>query len=311
MTHPGTGNPITIADYNAIVASINAFFGTGTGNRGYGGLSTNVALANLATKTIGTVITNEDWLVLRDAQFDVAAHQGTTLTSALPDITDMEDADIVQAFEDQTGPDNPAGEIDSADNLTLLDTNRAIVSPGNVTVASKLTSVRGTSWSSFIEHIFTVDFGSSDAARFFFNTGGQLRISASRTGGSATGQNADWDTILATGGTFIFDGPAYFLLTGAFSAIPPLGKTTVSPGYGAYGGVNSWTISSKRDDAAGPNGGNGSVLRFKSSFLDGYAGPVDTVDGTFTSTIEERRSTGIFVKSSPTFTTITDLTAGS
>ena len=130
MTHPGTGNPITITDYNDIVSAINAFFGTGTGDRGYGGFSSNVALANLATKTIGSVIINEDWLELRDAQFDVAAHQGTTLPSALPSVTDMEDGDDVQAFEDQTGPDNPAGEIDSAANLTLLDTNRRGIPPG-------------------------------------------------------------------------------------------------------------------------------------------------------------------------------------
>lgn len=310
MPHPGTGNLITVADYNTIVALINAFFGTGTGDRGYGGNSTNVALANLATKSIGTVITNEDWLDLRNAQGDVTAHQGTTLPVGLPSITDIEDGDDVQAFEDQTGPDNPAGEIDSDDNLMLLDDNRLIVSPGNVTVASKLTSVRNTAWSSFIEHEFTVDFGSADDARFFFNTGGQLRISATRTGGGATGQNANWDSILAAGGTFIFGGVAYFALTGAFSSAPPVGQITTSA-YGSYG-TNSWTISSRRDDAAGPNGGNGSIIRFKSSFLDGHTNIFfDSVDGTFTSTIEERRSTGIFIKASPTFFTITDLTAGS
>jgi len=310
MTHPGTGNPITVTDYNDIVATINAFFGTGTGDRGYGGNSTNAALTNLVTKTSGDVIINEDWLELRDAQFDVAAHQGTSLPSPLPSITDIEDGDNVLSFDDQTGPDNPDGEIDAAVNLTLLDANRLIVSPGNVTVASKLTSVRNTAWSSFIEHEFTVDFGSADDARFFFNTGGQLRVSATRTGGAATGQNANWDSILAAGGTFIFDGVAYFLLTGAFQSVPPLGQITTSA-YGAYG-TNSWTISSRRDDAAGPNGGNGSIIRFKSSFLDGHTNiDFDEVDGTFTSIIEERRSTGIFVKASPTFTTITDLTTGS
>ena len=319
MTHPGTGNPITVTDYNDIVTSINTLFGTGTGDRGYGGNSTNVALANLANKISGAIITNEDWLVLRDAQFDLAAHQGTTLPSALPPITDMEDGDDVQAFEDQTGPDNPAGEIDSLDNLALLDANRAQVSPGNLSCdppplscAVKLVSERNTSWSSFIEHEFTVDFGSADNARFFFNTGGQLRVSATRTGGDEfSEQNANWDSILSAGGTFIFDGIAYFLLTGAFQSVPPLGQIT-SSAYGAYG-TNSWTISSQRDDAQGPNGGNGSIIRFKSSFLDGHTGFTDLVDGIFISTIEERRSVGIFDKSSMTiiYTTITDLTNGS
>lgn len=309
MAHLNPGDTIDITGYNSIITLINALFGTGTGDRGYGGNSANVALANLVNKTAGSTITNEDWLVLRDAQFDLAAHQGTTLPDALPSITNIEDADIIQAFEDPDVGLDP-GKIDSTNNFTLLDTDRAQVSPGNVTVATKLTSVRATSWSSFIEHIFTVDFGSSDNARHFFNTGGQLRLSATRTGGSATAQNTLWDGILSSGGTFIFDGISYFALTSSFASTPPVGQT-ITAAYGGYSN-NSWTISAKRDDAAGPNGGNGSIIRFKSAFLDGHLNVFfDQIDGTFTSTIEERRSTNIFVRPSPTFTTITDLTNGS
>jgi len=307
MTH-GPGDDITIASYNDIITLINDLFGTGTGDKGYGGNSTNVPLANLVNKTAGSIITNEDWLVLRDAQFDLAAHQGTTLLDDLPDITNIEDADTIQAFETPDVGLDP-GKIDSPANFDLLKANRNIFSPGNVAVATKLTSVRSTSWSSFIEHEFTIDFGSADSARFFFNTGGQIIISADRTGGSATAQNANWDSILASVGTFILGGNGYFALTSAFSALPPVGQTATS-GYGYYS-PNSWTISSKRDDAAGPNGGNGSIIRFKSSFLDGHTNVFfDQVDGTFTSTIEERRSTIIFPRPSPTFTTIIDLTNG-
>ncbi len=302
------GEDITIASYNDIVTLINNLFGTGNGDSGYGGNSTNVALSNLVNKTAGSIITNEDWLVLRDAQFDLAAHQGTTLPDALPDITNMEDADTIQAFESPDVGLDP-GQIDSVANFNLLVANRGVVSPGNVAVATTLTSVRSTSWSSFIEHELIVDFGSADNARFFFNTGGEIRIDADRAGGSATAQNANWDSILASVGALNFGGNGYFALTSAFSALPPVGRTVTS-GYGYYG-ANSWTISAKRDDAAGSNGGNGSIIRFKSSFLDGHTNVFfDQVDGTFTSTIEERRSTGIFVRPTPTFTTIIPLTSG-
>lgn len=302
------GDTIDIASYNSIVTSINALFGTGTGDSGYGGNSANVALANLISKTTGPIITNEDWLVLRDAQFDLAAHQGTTLPDALPDITNIEDADTIQAFESPDVGLDP-GQIDSVANFNLLVANRSVVSPFNVVVTTPLTSIRSTSWSSFIEHEFTVDFGSADNARFFFNTGGEIRIDADRTGGNATGQNANWDSILDSVGTLNFGGNGYFALTSAFSALPPVGRTVTS-GYGYYG-ANNWTISAKRDDAAGPNDGNGSIIRFKSAFLDGHTNVFfDQVDGTFTSTIEERRSTIIFPRPPPTFTTITDLTNG-
>ncbi len=303
MAHPGTGSTITVADYNTIVALINALFGTSTGDKGYGGNSSNVALANLVNIASGSIITNEDWLVLRNAQGDMASHQGTTLSAALPSITDMEDGDDAKAFEDQSGPDNPDGEIDSPENFTLFEDNRAIVSPGNVTVTTRLSNERTIPWSDFIEHEFTVDFGSTDNARFFFNTGGQIRLSATRTGGSATAQNTLWDTLLADGGTFIFDGVSYFALTSNFSSASPVGQVTTAAN-GVYEN-NNWAISAKRDDAAGSNGGNGSIIRFKSAFLDGHMNVFsDLVDGTFTSTIEDRRSTGVFIRPVPTYTDI-------
>jgi len=306
------GVPISIADYNVIVASINAIFGTGTGDSGYGGNTANVAFTDLPTKSAGEIITSVDWLNLRNAQFDMGVHQGTTqLLVAIPDITSIEDADLCQAFEDPDQGLDP-GAINSSSNFSVLTASKDVVSPLNVTVATKLTSVRGTAWSSLIQHEFTVTFVDSDDARHFFNTGGQLRLSASRTGGSATAQNANWDTILALGGTFIFGQDAYFTLTGDFQSIPPFGHIIEGVPYGIYYGTNSWTISSRREGALGPNGGNGFVIRFKSSFLDGHFNAFfDSVDGTFTSTVEERRSTGIFVRPTPTFATTIPLTAGS
>lgn len=309
------GIPISVADYNSAVASVNALFGTGTGSSGYGGNSTNVAFTDLPTKSIGEIITKEDWLRLRDSQFDMAAHQGTALPDLIPEITSIEEGELCQAFEDPDQGLDP-GAINSSNNFTVLTGNKDVVSPSNVAVANiplPITHSRITAWSSFIEHKFTVSFGTADAARHFFNTGGQIRISASRTGGSATAQNALWDTILASGGTFIFGQDAYFALTGGFLSTPPLGQKVEGPPYGIYYiAENSWTISSKQDNADNGNGGNGSVIRFKSSFLDGHTNVFfDSVDGTFTSTIEERRSTGVFVRPSPTFTTITPLTAGS
>ncbi len=306
MTHQ-PGDTINIDSYNNIVTQVNAIFGTGIGTSGYGGNSANVSIANLVLKSVGDTIDNQEWLDLRNAQANIADHQGVALPAALPLIINLENADIIQAFEDQTGPDNPAGEIDSAANLAAIVTNKDLSGGESFSVSTKLTSVRATSWSSFIEHEFHVIFTDTDAARHFFNTGGQVRIDASRIGGSATPQNTAWTNLLSVTNQLIFDVTDYFALTGAFVALRTVNDT------GSYS-ANSWTISGKRDDAAGPNGGNGSVIRFKSSFLDGHANVfADTVDGTFTSTIDEKRSTDVFDKSSMTitYTTIIPLTSGS
>lgn len=305
MTHQ-PGEIITIASYNDIIAQVNTIFGTGTGTSGYGGESTNVSVIDLPVAILGTAVDNQEWLDLRNAQADIAEHQGVALPAALPLVTDLETADPAKAFEDQTGPDNPDGEIDSAANLAAIVTNKDLSGGETFSVTTKLTSVRSTGWSSFIQHEFTVDFGSADTARHYFNTGGNLRISASRTGGSASAQNTEWTNLISANSPYVFTSTDYFALTGAFVV-----KQSVSSG-GSYA-LNNWTISAKRVDAAGPNGGAGSILRFKSSFLDGHANVFfDTVDGTFTSTIEEKRSIGIFDKSlmSIIYITITDLTGG-
>ena len=53
------------------------------------------------------------------------------------------------------------------------------------------------------------------------------------------------------------------------------------------------------------------IMFTHSDFNDDYVQDTDIVDGTFLSTIEERRSTAIFNRASPTFATATELTAGS
>jgi len=304
MTHQ-PGETITIASYNDIIAQVNAIFGTGTGSSGYGGNSVNVSVTDLPTVTSLTTIDNQEWLDLRNAQSDVAAHQGVALSATLPVTGDLESTDSIQAFDDQTGPDNPDGEIDSADNLLQIVTNKDLHGGETFSVIEKLISERITSWSSFIEHEFHVVFTDTDAARHFFNTGGELRFFAEIDPGTGSLQNAAWKSLVDANSPFIFDSSDYFALTSAFVTL----RTVTDSGYYAS---NNWTISGKRDDAAGSNGGNGSVLRFKSSFLDGHTNVfADVVDGTFTSTIDENRAITIFPQTSPTFTTLTDLTNGS
>ena len=303
MTHQ-PGETITIASYNDIIAQVNTIFGTGIGSSGYGGDSTNVpVITDLPVKVSGDTIDNQEWLDLRNAQDDVAAHQGTVLPADLPFVIDLETADSIQAFEDQT-PDNFAGEIDSAANLAIIITNKDNVASVAAT-STAITHNRTTPWSSFIEHQFIIAFVNSDAARHYFNTGGQISVGASRELGAGSPQNIAWTALLNANSPYSFTQTDYFALTSNFVVKQSVSST------GSYS-TNTWTISVKRDDAAGPNEGAGSILRFKSSFLDGHTNVFDDiVDGTFSSNIGEIKAVGTFVKTSPIFTTITSLTSGS
>lgn len=154
----------------------------------------------------------------------------------------------------------------------------------------------------------------SDHARAFFNSGGTIRISALRTGGSATIQNASWDSILPTNSPFVFGRAEYFALTSAYEdlrpQVQPIGGSGPYSAFGAYALLNIWTLQARRDDAQGPNGGNGAVIRISSNFLDGNTNAPDSVDGTFTSTIEESKFNDVFDISSPIYNTILGVETG-
>ncbi len=47
----------------------------------------------------------------------------------------------------------------------------------------------------------SVSFASADAARYFFNAGGKIKISFSRAGGSATTRNTNWTALATAAGT--------------------------------------------------------------------------------------------------------------
>ena len=310
------GDPIDIASYNDIISQVNVIFGTGTGSSGYGGSSTNVSVTDLSSKIIGDTIDNQDWLDLRNAQEDVATHQGVALPATLPLVSNLQNADLAQAFEDpDTGLD--PGKIDSAANLAQIVTNKALTGGESFSVANKLTSARGIPWSISLLHEFTVDFGNENNARHYFNTGGDLRISATRTGGtvaapnpllpgaSASVQNAAWTLLLNSNSPYIFTSSDYFALTTNF-----LPKQNVSDA-GTYA-ANTWTITVKADSIPGVLGGKGSVIRFRTQFNDAHTnsggfGIEDFVDGTFTSIIDERRAVGVFNKTSMIITYATTI----
>ncbi len=293
MTYASSGQ-VDATDYNTLIGNISSIFGTGTGNSGYGGNSTNVALADLVTVASTATVQSSEWKDLRNAFSDMALHQGSTLTDGLPATNLLDIGDLITFFS----------QLESANNITTINTNKLNVNVANLTLATKLTSVRNTSWSNVIQHELTVDFGNENNARHYFNTGGELRISASRTGGSATPQNTAWTNLVSAESPYVFTGTDYFVLTTSFV----LKNTTFS---GSPYDANEWNIYAKTNSVAGPLGAKGSILTFRSDFIDGHVSEFsDTVDGTFTSTIEERRSTGFFVRPSPTFATVTELTAG-
>jgi len=178
-----SGGLIQATDYNGFVstnanANVNDVWGTGSGDKGWG-------QSALATVAATNTVTATQWASLVNTLSSMGSQTNTTLTA-------------------RTAP--TAGTVISIlsalnTDLTNVTTNRlnAVANGAQFTgwtgTNSKTATTSGASWS--ITFTNTVTFASANAARFFFNAGGRIKLDVSKT---ATGQTGDpeWNDLANT-----------------------------------------------------------------------------------------------------------------
>ena len=291
------GNTAPSSAYASSVAAtdkISALIGTGYGDRGYGQTTTNVAAV-----TTGVNVSAGQWNNLRSAMSTLNTHQGSNLTLQ-PTVA---------------SGDTIAYQSSIPTNISTLDTNRNLATIIQMTLSSVLTSST-TSWSGTITHVLTIDFGTADAARYFFNSGGQIRFSGSNVGGT-TDLSAIWAALLAQMGTIKMDASSTTYTGSGGSITNNIGYYGLTTSYqeifihygtgGAYyyySGVY-YSIQVKTNATGSTNGGNGSLITVTITFTD--AAVYGSVDGTTSSYIDEYKAGGVLTIASPVYTTTTPL----
>lgn len=196
----GIGTLITAADYNAIVGfdpttsrnTFNAVWGTGSGKYGYG-QSPLINLEDPATTSGNDVVNADPWISLVNSVASSASHQGTSI----PQIVNT--------------PMMPAaGLVIPYDILNKLTTSITNLYASHLNAAGQGTSIpypvtNNTQWRNSIEFIHTVTFADGDAARYFFNLGGQLALTFSASPGIQI--NALMANLGQNAGTLVFSSP--------------------------------------------------------------------------------------------------------
>jgi len=158
-------------DYNSIVTVINNVLGSGSGNSGYGQSvqSSNVSVSNR--------ITVNEWNDLANDLRSIGIHQnGTT-----PSLPTANEGNIVK-FNSTTEPYDRYLTV--ANNFASTRFN---LGAGQFITVNKNSQSRTFSWKNQVECTITIDFGTANDARHFFNSGGQIRINSTRTGGTTSG----------------------------------------------------------------------------------------------------------------------------
>jgi len=260
---------VAFASAAAATSKVSALLGVGYGDRGYG-----QATPSLPAKAAGNSIAAADWLNLRNAIATLASHQGTA-TTLLPPTTEFVAGASVKAEASATTA------YDFATMIANVDSNRFNTNSGaSMTLTSNaLTISRVGTWgagSAGITAIATATFASEDAARYFFNSGGEIRFIVSHPTGST--QDNNWNAALAAVGTIAFKANATTRsgTSGTPAAIGYYQLTTTNQsivsgviGTGAYS-TNTITVSARAAAITGANGAKGSQIIFTINVLDAH-----------------------------------------
>lgn len=274
-----SGSKALLTDYNTPQSTTNSLWLVGSGNRGYGQLG----IYSSALSTSTTMGVNE-WNNLRYDLFNVRAHQ--IGTNPAISVAASSGSNVVSTDATNFGS-----------YATTYDGDRLTAHSSRISTTSSLpgygpgTFARSSSWTSSVQTIFYMSFGSADQLRYFFNTGGTVRFSSARAGGASTAQNTSWTNLLSGAGTRTFSASNFYSLTGAYTTFY---STTASAPYA----TNQWIIEAYTTGAA---------LFFKITWVDPYVdppsgtgplgipaevGPEDIVDGTLSLFVDMQYATG-------------------
>ena len=181
---------IKTVDYNNIRAIILPIYGDGAGNKGYGQTMSS------AYKSDHNSISQTDWDNLRFDIVNARTHQ----TGSAPSITDVNEGQII-SFTNNTTYSSIATDADT--NRFSIGSGRfltQITSPNTTSTRTWNSSSVPKYWLNQLTCVITVTFGTANQARWFFNSGGEIRIQTARTGGTNNAQNNDWSSLLTTAG---------------------------------------------------------------------------------------------------------------
>lgn len=179
MTY-SVGGLIQDTDYNGFVnttpnANINGVWSTGSGSSGWG-------QSAVATVSAGGTVTATQWATLVNTISSMASQTGTTITSRSAPVAGSL-ISILSAVNT---------------DLTNITTNRAnAVAVGSQFTGwtgtnSKTTTTSGATWT--ITFTNTITWASADAARYFFNAGGLIKIDVSKNNTGNTG-DPEWNDL--------------------------------------------------------------------------------------------------------------------
>lgn len=298
-------NTQAFPDSGTATNKLNAIYGVGYGDRGYG-----QSVPFVKQVTNGSVIESADWQGLRSELTACATYLGVNVPN-LPDAS----------FYD-AGSQVAANDFNWVSYISQIDFQRLIPNPSNLSVTSLLSDTRTSNWTERPQLVAEIDFGVEDVARWFFNSGGRIRINSSFVPSVVDPQESSWQQMLQDAGTIqvgaynttrqngdltkgvLSNTVGYYNLGASASTVFVIRPSTTTFA------VNSYSILIQRANYQAKNGGNGSKLIINVLFDDAYGGPAQPVQGTLTCEISMLKASAVLSIAAPSVLLSQSLSGG-
>ena len=290
------GTQIQASEYVAIQDTAALLLGAGAVTRGYG---QTVQSADVFS---GNAITKVQWDALRYDVVSIRLHQDGVVPAGV----------VTVAVGDPIGYGASSPNNNYSILLQTADTNRFQINASQSVITAKGSGVRTTSWSTLCEFTLTATFATADQARYFFNSGGKIKLTTTLTGGTTTQQYNAWVNLLNSVATKSFGADTdptvnYYTLTNSYQTYF---QSSASSSYSA----NTFKLEAKTN-VANNSTGTATQLLLKVTLVDNYVDPGpepspppgDLVDGTLTIAVDELKAagsllpSGTFAITSPTY----------
>ena len=224
------GNPTTTAN------TLNSVWATGGSSAGYG----QTPVANVSVGNV--VVASNAWNSLVTNTATCATHQGSSIVAV-------------------TAPTSGAVITYNSNiptNLQTIYTNKLNAASQGSTSVRTISTV--STWSNNATWLHTATFANGDAARYFFNSGGQFKITMTH-GNTTAGINLEWNQLASNVGTVVVSamnsGTATIAGT-TYNGITKIGgggnSPTISQNSGYYGLTTSNANAFFQTASTGPAG---------------------------------------------------------
>lgn len=187
-----TGGLIEATDYNDFATgaanNVNAIWSTGSTDKGYG----QSAIANVS---VGGTVTATQWATLVNNIAAMASHNGTTITARTAPVA----GNIISVLS------NVATDIDAltGNRGNAVASGTTIGTFSGTTSKTTATGSAQAAWTITFTHV--IAFASANAARYFFNAGGLVKLMYGKSS-TGTDHDPDWNDLAGWCGDIFFSG---------------------------------------------------------------------------------------------------------